>query len=65
MAVGSRLLFKRGEGECGNATRFFGAIARQPISCVLEMKPSIKKAVDADLDICERTLKEQSEKLLL
>ena len=56
---------KRGKGERGNATRFFTTIATDLMVCVLEIRPSIRKAIDSDPSICNKDLKDQFEKLLL
>ena len=63
--LGASFFFKRGEGERGNATRFFTTIATQLTVRVSEIGPGIKKAVDADPAISEKALKDQFEKLIL
>jgi hypothetical protein len=50
--------FKRGEGERGNATRFFTTIAAQLARCVSGLGPGIKKAIEANPAISEKTLKD-------
>lgn len=63
--LGASFFFKRGEGERGNATRFFTTIATDLMNHVPGMKSGIKKAIDADPSISEKTLKDQFEKLIL
>ncbi|KAF2186048.1 hypothetical protein K469DRAFT_687463 [Zopfia rhizophila CBS 207.26] len=63
--LGASFFFKRGEGERGNAMRFFTTIATQLAVRVSEIGPGIKKAIDADPDISEKALKDQFEKLIL
>ncbi|KAF1976519.1 vegetative incompatibility protein HET-E-1 [Bimuria novae-zelandiae CBS 107.79] len=63
--LGASFFFKRGEGERGNATRFFTTIATQLAHRVSELGPGIKKAIEADPAISEKTLKDQFEKLIL
>ncbi|KAF2467852.1 uncharacterized protein BDR25DRAFT_291261 [Lindgomyces ingoldianus] len=63
--LGASFFFKRGEGERGNATRFFTTIATQLAHRVSGLGLGIKKAIEADPAICEKTLKDQFEKLIL
>ena len=63
--LGASFFFKRGEGERGNATRFFTTIAIQLARRVSGLGPEIQKAIEADPAISERTLKDQFEKLVL
>jgi NACHT domain len=63
--LGASFFFKRGEGDRGNATRFFTTIATELMVHVPEMRPGIRKAIDTDQAICEKRLKDQFEKLLL
>jgi hypothetical protein len=63
--LGASFFFKRGEGERGNARRFFTTIAIQLAVRVSEIGPGIKKAIDADPDISKKVLKDQFEKLIL
>jgi hypothetical protein len=62
--LGASFFFKRGEGERGNATRFFTTIATQLAARVSEIRPGIKKAIEADPDVSEKALKDQFEKLI-
>src|SRR5436309_5555459 len=63
--LGASFFFKRGEGERGNATRFFTTIAIDLMSHVLGLISGIRKAIDADPAISEKALKDQFEKLIL
>jgi hypothetical protein len=63
--LGASFFFKRGEGERGNATRFFTTIATQLAHRISEFGPGVKKAIEADPAISQKTLKDQFEKLIL
>ncbi|KAI9776365.1 MAG: hypothetical protein M1839_000445, partial [Geoglossum umbratile] len=63
--LGATFFFKKGEGERGNATRFFTTIATDLMAHVPGMTSGIRKALDADPGISERVLKDQFEKLIL
>ena len=63
--LGASFFLKRGKGERGNATQFFTTIATDLMVRVPEIRPSIRKAIDGDLGICNKDLKDQFKKLLL
>jgi hypothetical protein len=63
--LGASFFFKRGEGERGNASRFFTTIAVDLVAHEPGMLPGIRKAVDEDSAISQRALKDQFEKLIL
>jgi hypothetical protein len=63
--LGASFFFKRGEGERGNATRFFTTIATDLMDRVPEIRSGIRKAIIADPAISEKALKDQFEKLIL
>jgi hypothetical protein len=63
--LGASFFFKRGEGERGNASRFFTTIATQLARRISELGPGVKKAIEADPAISEKALKDQFEKLIL
>jgi hypothetical protein len=63
--LGASFFFKRGEGDRGNASRFFTTIAAQLAIKVPSLVPSIAKAIEVDPIISEKVLKEQFEKLVL
>lgn len=63
--LGASFFFKRGEGERGNATRFFTTIATDLMGRIPGISSSIKKAIETDPALSEKALKDQFEKLLL
>ncbi|KAI9763279.1 MAG: hypothetical protein M1839_006522, partial [Geoglossum umbratile] len=63
--LGASFFFKRGEGERGNATRFFTTVAANLASYVPGLISGMRKAIDADPAISEKALKDQFEKLIL
>ncbi|EMD67547.1 hypothetical protein COCSADRAFT_111408 [Bipolaris sorokiniana ND90Pr] len=63
--LGASFFFKRGEGERGNASRFFSTIAADLIAREPDMLPSIRKTLDEDSALPQRVLKDQFEKLIL
>ncbi|KAI9778859.1 MAG: hypothetical protein M1839_007822 [Geoglossum umbratile] len=63
--LAASFFFKKGEGERGNATRFFTTIATDLMAHIPGLILGIKKALDADPGISERALKDQFEKLIL
>jgi hypothetical protein len=62
--LGASFFFKRGEGERGNASKFFTTIATQLARTVPAIIPYLTKAVDTDPNISERLMKEQFESLI-
>ncbi|KAI4949110.1 hypothetical protein J4E91_005574 [Alternaria rosae] len=63
--LGASFFFKKGEGERGNASRFFTTIATNLVACEPGMLPSIRKTLDEDSTIAHKSLKDQFEKLIL
>jgi hypothetical protein len=63
--LGASFFFKKGEGERGEAKRFFTTIATQLAVRLPELERGIKKAIDVDPKIAEKALKDQFEKLIL
>jgi gluconate kinase len=63
--LGASFFFKKGEGERGNASRFFATIATDLVTFELGMLPGLKNTLDADPGISQRALKDQFEKLIL
>jgi Mrp family chromosome partitioning ATPase len=63
--LGASFFFKKGEGERGNASRFFTTIATDLVACEPDMLRGIRKTLDEDLAISQRALKDQFEKLIL
>jgi hypothetical protein len=63
--LAASFFFKKGEGERGNASRFFTTIATDLMARIPGLISGIRKALDADPGIAERLLKDQFEKLIL
>jgi hypothetical protein len=63
--LGASFFFKKGEGERGNASRFFTTMATDLVTHEPGMLPGIRKALNADSAISQRALKDQFEKLIL
>jgi hypothetical protein len=63
--LGASFFFKKGEGERGNASRFFTTIATDSVACEPAMLPVIRKTLDEDSTISHKALKDQFEKLIL
>ncbi|KAL4750943.1 hypothetical protein BDW72DRAFT_193470 [Aspergillus terricola var. indicus] len=63
--LGASFFFKRGEGDRGNAKKFFPTLTRQLMLRISELRPGVRKALHNDPDIMSKSLKEQFEKLLL
>ncbi|KAL4769257.1 hypothetical protein BDW60DRAFT_102654 [Aspergillus nidulans var. acristatus] len=63
--LGASFFFKRGEGDRGNAKRFFPTLTRQLILWSSELRSGVHEALDHDPDIVTKSLREQFEKLLL
>lgn len=51
--------FKTGEGDRGNASRFFTTLATDLMTRIPEMKPGIREAVELEPTIAEKALKDQ------
>jgi hypothetical protein len=62
--LGASFFFKRGERDRGTGSRFFTTIAAQLVHKVPVMVPYVRKVIDADPTISEKSLKEQFEKLI-
>jgi hypothetical protein len=63
--LGASFFFKKGEGERGNASRFFTTMASDLVKHEPGMLAGIRKALDEDSAISQRALKDQFEKLIL
>ncbi|KAI9775305.1 MAG: hypothetical protein M1839_001289 [Geoglossum umbratile] len=63
--LGASFFFKKGEGDRGNASRFFTTIATDLMAHVPGLISGIIKTIDADPAISEKALKDQFEKLIL
>lgn len=62
--LGGGFLFKKDEGNRGNASRFFTTIARDLTTYIPELKSGIRKAIDADPALSGKALKDQFEGLI-
>jgi hypothetical protein len=62
--LGASFFFKRGEGERGNASRFFTTITAQLVRKVPALIPYVRNAIDLEPKISEKSLKKQFEKLI-
>jgi hypothetical protein len=63
--LGASFFFKRGEGDRGNAKKFFPTLTRQLMLWSSELRFGVQKTLDDDPDIASKSLREQFEKLLL
>ena len=63
--LGASFFFKKGEGERGKASRFFTTIASDLMVHEPGVVPGIRKALDDDSKIADKSLRDQFEKLIL
>jgi hypothetical protein len=63
--LGASFFFKKGEGERGNASRFFTTMASDLVKHEPGMLAGIRKALNEDSAVSQRALKDQFEKLIL
>jgi hypothetical protein len=63
--LGASFFFKKGEGERGNASRFFTTIAVELMAYEPDMIPGIRTALDKDPAVSQKALKHQFENLIL
>jgi len=62
--LGASFFFKRGEGDRGNARRFFTTITAQLVVKLPALIPHVRDAIEADPFISEKSMTEQFEKLI-
>ncbi|KAL2849869.1 WD domain protein [Aspergillus pseudoustus] len=62
--LAASFFFKRGEGDRGNANRFFPTIARQLFSEIPELRGDILQVIQKNPGIAVKPLKEQYEQLI-
>ncbi|KAL1611837.1 hypothetical protein SLS60_000058 [Paraconiothyrium brasiliense] len=62
--LGASFFFKKGEGERGNASRFFSTIATDLVASEPGMLPGVRKALDEDSALSQKKLEDQFEKLI-
>ena len=63
--LGGSFFFKRGEGDRGNASRFFTTIASQLAEKIPGLSWFVSEAIEGDPSLPSKMMKEQFEKLLL
>ncbi|KAJ5285792.1 hypothetical protein N7524_001098, partial [Penicillium chrysogenum] len=63
--LGANFFFKRGEGDRGNAKKFFPTLARQLMLRYSGLRSGVQKAFDHDPDVISKSPREHFEKLLL
>jgi hypothetical protein len=63
--LSASFFFKRGEGDRGNASRFFTTIASQLATKLPELVPHITNAIESDQGIAEKSMEQQCDKLIL
>lgn len=63
--LGASFFFKRGEGERGNASRFFTTITAQLAYRVPDLIPYVQEAIDTKPEIFDKSLEAQFEALIL
>ncbi|KAF7585341.1 hypothetical protein BBP40_011179, partial [Aspergillus hancockii] len=63
--LGASFFFKRGEGDRGNAKKFFPTLTRQLMLWSSDLRFGVQKVLNDDPDIASKSLREQFEKLLL
>lgn len=64
LQLGASFFFKRGEGDRASAALFFPTIVRQLMLRVSGLDLLVGKVIDADPDICSKSLSDQFDKLL-
>lgn len=62
--LGASFFFKYGEADRGSMALFFPTIASQLVQTFPQIAPHIRAAIEADLTIYDRSIKEQFDKLI-
>jgi hypothetical protein len=62
--LAASFFFKRGEGDRGNASRFFSTITAQMVVKVPAMSPYVSEAIEADPGLVGKSMKDQFDKLI-
>ncbi|KAE8378188.1 hypothetical protein BDV26DRAFT_281329 [Aspergillus bertholletiae] len=62
--LGASFFFKRGEGDCGNAARFFPTLAKQLLIRVPELCSTIIEVIQDNPEISAKPLEEQFDELI-
>ncbi|KAG8625221.1 hypothetical protein KVT40_006972 [Elsinoe batatas] len=63
--LGASFFFKRGEADRKNAVKFFPTIVLHMTRSIPEARSAVAQAIDANAAICEKTLEQQFEELLV
>jgi hypothetical protein len=63
--LGASFFFKRGEGDCGHVDLFITTIATQLVQKLPSLAPHVQNAIEADLGISRKALKQQFDTLVL
>ncbi|KUL81516.1 hypothetical protein ZTR_10187 [Talaromyces verruculosus] len=63
--LGASFFFKRGEGDRGNAKKFFPTLTRQLMLRISGLGSNVQNVLNHEPDIASKSLREQFEKLLL
>ncbi|KAJ5216310.1 uncharacterized protein N7498_002717 [Penicillium cinerascens] len=62
--LGASFLFKRGEGDRGNATRFFSTLVTQLMHHMPQLIPAVRRSLEADPGIVGKSLRDQFQNLI-
>ncbi|KOS44725.1 hypothetical protein ACN38_g4304 [Penicillium nordicum] len=62
--LGASYFFKRGEGDRGDATRFFSTLATQLMHHMPQLIPAVRRSLEADPGISGKSLRDQFQKLI-
>jgi hypothetical protein len=63
--LGASFFFKRGDGDRGKVTKFFTTIAAQLVLAVLGVAVHVRNALESDIGVVGKAMREQFEKLIL
>ena len=63
--LGASFFFKKGEGEYSNTIRFFTTIAIDLVDYIPRLRLVIRRAINANLAISKKVLKNQFKELIL
>ena len=63
--LAATFLFKRGEGDRGNASKFFSTLVVQLVRHLPLLEPHIRRVLDDEPTVISKNMKEQFEKLFL
>jgi hypothetical protein len=63
--LAASFFFKRGEGDRGNASRFFTTITAQLVVKIPALLSFVSEAIEADPSVTGKSMKDQFERLIL